>query len=86
MKKKAEKKGSKKKEMNTVKVKKEIIEKYERGMRVAEIARFCKKSMSASQLQRRRRKRWRNPSLQMSLGRCVKMWETVQNLEKTPSE
>ena len=41
-----EKKGGKKKEMITVEVKKEIIKKYERGMRVAEIARFYKKSTS----------------------------------------
>ncbi|XP_010614848.1 tigger transposable element-derived protein 1-like [Fukomys damarensis] len=44
--KKVEKKGVKKKEMITVEVKKEIIKKYERGMRVAEIARFYKKSTS----------------------------------------
>ena len=72
MQKKVEKKGGKKKEMITVEVKKEIIEKYERGVRVAEIARFYKRSMSASCLQRRRRKRQRNPSLQMKLGRSVK--------------
>ncbi|XP_019512623.1 PREDICTED: tigger transposable element-derived protein 1-like [Hipposideros armiger] len=41
-----EKKGGKKKEMIMVEVKKEIIEKYERGMRVAEIARFYKKPTS----------------------------------------
>ncbi|KAM6168259.1 tigger transposable element-derived protein 1-like [Erethizon dorsatum] len=46
MQKKVEKKGGKKKEMITVEVKKEIIKKYERGMRVAEIARFYKKSTS----------------------------------------
>ncbi|XP_029777041.1 tigger transposable element-derived protein 1-like [Suricata suricatta] len=46
MQKKAGKKGGKKKEMITVEVKKEMIEKYERGMRVAEIARFYKKSTS----------------------------------------
>ena len=55
-----------------VEVKKEIMEKYERGMRVAEIARFYKKSMSISHMQRRRRKRQRKPSVQMRLGRCVK--------------
>ena len=42
--KKVEKKGGKKKEMIMVEVKKEIIEKYEQGMQVAEIARFYKKS------------------------------------------
>ncbi|XP_018410276.1 PREDICTED: tigger transposable element-derived protein 1-like [Nanorana parkeri] len=41
----AEKRGSKK-EMITVAVKKEIIDKYERGMRVTEIARLYKKSTS----------------------------------------
>ena len=45
MKKKVEKEGSKKK-MITVEVKKEIIEKHERSMRVADIARFYNKSMS----------------------------------------
>ena len=59
MQKKVEKKGSKK-EMITVQVKKEIMEKYERGMRVAEIAGFYN-STSAFRLQRERRKRWRNP-------------------------
>ncbi|KAJ7303223.1 hypothetical protein JRQ81_012159 [Phrynocephalus forsythii] len=44
--KKTEKRSSKKKEMITVELKKEIIEKYERGMRVAEIARQYKKSTS----------------------------------------
>ena len=57
MQKKVEKEGGKKKEMIMVEVKKEIIEKYERGMQVAEIARFYKNSTSASCLQRRRRKR-----------------------------
>ena len=70
--KKVEKKGGKKKEMIMVEVKKEIIEKYERGMRVAKIVRFYKKYTSASCLQRRRRNSQRNPSLQMRLGRCVK--------------
>ena len=42
--KKVEKKGGKKKEMIMVEVKKEIIEKYEQGMQVAEIERFYKKS------------------------------------------
>ena len=69
MQKKVEKKGSKK-EMITLEVKKEIMEKYERGMQVAEIARFYKKSMSTSRLQRR--KRCGNPSLEMRLGRFVK--------------
>jgi hypothetical protein len=46
MKKNVEKEGGKKKEMITVEVKKEIIEKHERGMRVADIARFYKKSTS----------------------------------------
>ena len=49
MQKKVEKKGSKK-DMITVEVKKEIIEKYKQGMQVAEIARFYKKSTSASHL------------------------------------
>ena len=62
MQKKVENKGSKK-EMITVQVQKEIVEKYKQGMRVAEIARFYKKSMSAAGLQRKRRKGWRNPSL-----------------------
>ena len=70
--KRVEKKGGKKKETITVEVKKEIIEKYERGLRVAEIARFYKKSTSASHPQRKRRERQRNPSPQMRLGRCVK--------------
>ena len=69
MQKKVEKKGSKK-DMITVEVKKEIIEKYKQGMQVAEIARFYKKS--ASCLQKRRRKRQRNPLFQMRLGRCGK--------------
>ena len=47
------KKNSGKKEMITVEIKKEIIKKYEQGMRVAETVRFSKKSMSASHLQRR---------------------------------
>ena len=47
MQKQVEKKGGKKKEMITVEVKKETIEKYKRGMRMAEIARFCKKSIPA---------------------------------------
>jgi hypothetical protein len=38
MKKKAKNEDCKKKEMITVEVKKEIIEKYERGIRVADIA------------------------------------------------
>nr|XP_020452715.1 tigger transposable element-derived protein 1 [Monopterus albus] len=38
--------GKKKKEMITVEVKKEIIQKHERGMRVADIARFYNKSTS----------------------------------------
>ena len=46
--KKVENKGGKKKEMIMVEVKKEIMEKYERGMQVAKIARFYKKSTSAS--------------------------------------
>ena len=54
MQKKVAKKGGKRK-MITVEVKKEITEKYERGMRVAEIARVYKKSTSAPCLQRRRR-------------------------------
>ena len=40
MQKKGEKKGGEKKEVITVEVKKEITEKYERGMWVARIARF----------------------------------------------
>ena len=72
MQEKAENKGGMKEEMITVEVKKEIFEKYERGMQVANIERFYKKSMSESCLQGRRRKRQRNPSLQMRLGRCVK--------------
>ena len=47
MQKKAKKKGGKKKEKITVEVKKETIERYKRGIRVAKIAR-CKKSRSAS--------------------------------------
>ena len=54
MQKKVEKKGAKKK-MIMVEVKKEI-EKHDRGMRVAEISRFYKKSTSVSRLQRRRTK------------------------------
>ena len=50
MQEKVEKKGSKKMEMITVGVKKEIIGTYEWGLRVAEIARFYKKSTSASHL------------------------------------
>ena len=50
MQKKVEKKGGKKKEMITVEVKKEIMENYKWGMQVAEIARFYKKSTSASHL------------------------------------
>ncbi|XP_023665526.1 histone-lysine N-methyltransferase EHMT2 isoform X7 [Paramormyrops kingsleyae] len=46
IKKKVEKEGGKKKEMITVEVKKEIIEKHERRMRVADIARFYNKSTS----------------------------------------
>lgn len=46
MKKKVEKEGGKKKEMITVEVKKEIIEKHKHGVRVADIARFYKKSTS----------------------------------------
>ena len=65
-------------------VKKEIIERYERGGRVAEIARFYKKSMSAPRLQRRRRKRQKNPSLQMRLGRCVKCGKQCKILLKAP--
>ena len=72
MQKKVEKKVSKKKEMITVKVKMVITKKYDWEIQVAETARFYEKSTSASGLQRRRRKRWRNPSLQMRLGRCVK--------------
>ena len=64
MQKKVEKKGSKNKEMITVEVKKEIIEKYKQGMGVAKTARFRKKSTYASYPQRRRGKRGRNPSLQ----------------------
>ena len=64
-----EREGGKKKEMIMVEVKKEIIEKYEHGMQVAKTARFYKKSTSASCLQRRWRKRQRNPSLPMRLGR-----------------
>ena len=46
MKNKVEKKGCKKKEMIGAEVKKEIIEKHEWAMQVAEIARFCKQSVS----------------------------------------
>ena len=46
MQEKVEKKGSKKKEMIMVQVKKEIIEKYKRGILVAKIARFYKTSTS----------------------------------------
>ena len=46
MKKKVEKEGGKKKEMITVEIRKEIIEKHERGMRVADIARFYNESTS----------------------------------------
>ena len=46
MQKKTEKKGSKKKEMITVEVKHEIIEKYKQSMWVAQIARFYKRSTS----------------------------------------
>ena len=67
-----QKKIGNKKEMIMVEVKKEIMEKYERGMRVAEIPRFYKKPMFASCLQRRKRKRQRKPSLQMRLEKCVK--------------
>ncbi|VFV25276.1 Hypothetical predicted protein [Lynx pardinus] len=56
MQKKVEKKGAKKREMIMVEVKKEIIEKHDRGMRVDEISRFYKKSTSVSRLQRRRTK------------------------------
>ena len=42
---KVEKKGGKKKEMITVEVKKEIIEKYKRGIWIAKIARLYKKSV-----------------------------------------
>ena len=45
MQKKVEKKGGKK-EMIMVEIKNEIIKKYERGMWVAEIPSFYKKSMS----------------------------------------
>ncbi|XP_040177160.1 tigger transposable element-derived protein 1-like isoform X2 [Rana temporaria] len=45
-KKKVEKEGGKKKAMITVEVKKKMIEKHERGMRVADIARFYNKSTS----------------------------------------
>ena len=78
MRKKVEKKGGKKKEMITVDVKKGIIKKYERGMQVAEIARFYKKSTSASHLQRGR-KRQRNPLLTNEMSEMWNMWETVQN-------
>lgn len=44
--KKAEKEFGRKKEMITMEVKKEMIEKHERGMRVADIARFYNKSTS----------------------------------------
>ena len=73
--KKVEKKGCKKKDTIMVEVKK-IIEKYKRSIQVAETARFYK--MSASCLQRQKRKRWRNPILQMIREMC-KMWETVKN-------
>jgi transposase len=43
---KAKNEDCKKKEMITVEIKKEIIEKYERGIRVADIARFYNKSTS----------------------------------------
>jgi hypothetical protein len=43
VKKKAKNEDCKKKEMSTVEVKKEIIKKYERGTRVAHIARFTAK-------------------------------------------
>jgi len=46
VKKKAKNEDSKKKEMITVEVKKEIIEMYERVIRVADIVRFYNKSMS----------------------------------------
>ncbi|XP_044906046.1 uncharacterized protein LRATD2 isoform X1 [Felis catus] len=51
-------------------------------MRAVEIARFHKKSTSTSRLQRRRRERWRNPSLQMRLGRCVKFGKLQNFVEK----
>jgi Mor family transcriptional regulator len=44
--KKAKNEDCKKKGIITVEVKKEIIEKYERGIQVADIARFYNKSMS----------------------------------------
>ena len=46
MQKKVERKGSKKKEMIMVEVKKETIKKYQQGKQVAEIATFYKKSTS----------------------------------------
>jgi DeoR/GlpR family transcriptional regulator of sugar metabolism len=46
VKKKAKNEDCKKKEMIRVEVKKEIIEKYERGIRVADIVRFYNKSTS----------------------------------------
>ena len=72
MQKKVEKKGSKKKEMIMMEVKKEIIEKYYRDMQVAEIARFYK-SMSASCLQRRKRKRWKDPFTSNEIKTICKM-------------
>ena len=56
--------------------------KYEWGMQVADIARFYKKSVSTSHLQRRRRKRQRNPSLQMRLGRCIKCGKSTKFCRK----
>jgi hypothetical protein len=47
MKKRAEKEGSKKKEMITVEVQKEIIGKHKQGMQVAATTRFYKRSTSA---------------------------------------
>ena len=72
---KGKKKGSKK-ETITVEVK-EIMEEHERGMQVAETARFYKKFTSASRLQRRRRKPEESLTSNEIRDMC-KMWETAK--------
>ena len=81
---KVEKEGSKKEEMIMIEVKKEI-KKHKQGMRLAKSTRFCK-SVSASCLQRRKKRRQKNSSLQMRLRRCVKCGKQCKVLQKSTTQ
>ena len=69
--------------MITVEVKKEIIEKYERGMRVADIARFYNKSTSTICTVLKKKEEIRGLDAAKGVMRVSKQWPRVlEDVEK----